>query len=62
MDWSHLCIDGKIQDSSVKVVREMLVQKLKLERKWKAHFKHLNKPQLLRKVLKLVNRNEFDKL
>ncbi len=62
MDWSHLRVDGKIQDSSVKVVREMLMQKLKVEGKWKTQFKHLNKPQLLRKVLKLVNRNEFDKV
>jgi hypothetical protein len=62
IDWSRLRIDGKIQDSSVKVVREMLIQKLKVECKWKAQFKHLKKPQLLRKVLKLVNRNEFEKL
>ena len=43
-----------IQDSSMKVVREMLIQKLKVEGKWKAQFKHLKKAQLLRKVLKLV--------
>jgi hypothetical protein len=62
IDWSRLRVDGKIQDSSVKVVREMLIQKLKVEGKWKAHFKHMKKPQLLRKVLKLVNRDEFEKL
>jgi hypothetical protein len=62
MDWSRLCVNGRIQDSSVKVVREMLIQKLKVAGKWKAQFKHLKKPQLLRKVLKLVNRGEFEKL
>ena len=54
LDWSRLGVNGKIQDSSMKVVREMLIQKLKVEGKWKAQFKHLKKAQLLRKVLKLV--------
>jgi hypothetical protein len=62
MDWSRLCVDGRIRDSSVKVVREKLIQKLKVEGKWKAHYKHLKKPQMFRKVLKLVNREEFEKL
>jgi len=45
----------------MKVVREMLIQKLKVEGEWRAQFTHLKKPQLLRKVLKLVDRNEFEK-
>ena len=57
LDWSRLGINGNFK--TLNVVREMLIQKLKVERKWKASSAHLNKPELLKKVLNYVNRSEF---
>lgn len=56
LDWARLGPDGRIQDCSVRVVRKLLERKLMLEGKWKAEYKQLKKGELVKKVIKIVNR------
>jgi hypothetical protein len=59
MNWSLLGTDGKMQDSSVAIVRKVLEEKLKLDGKWKKSFRGLKKAQLVAKVVKFAQKRNL---
>jgi hypothetical protein len=58
-DWSELSEDGKMRNTDVAVGRKGLEKKLKLEGRWKKHFRQLKKAELLAKVLRVVRDREI---
>jgi uncharacterized protein YbcC (UPF0753/DUF2309 family) len=58
-DWSELGEDGKMRNTDVAVGRKGLEKKLKLEGRWKKHFRQLKKAELLAKVLRVVRDREI---